>query len=265
MLGARRAARALGIAALLVVAEAVSARAQGVDLSPRAAARGAIPSVELGDAGASSAPPEGNGASRSTVERPPLFPGRRREEVPLERRSDGSYRYQGVGFDAVIERDGSAVMRDKFGKARFVLSPVQFANGLWGFTFLKARYDLFGLLDRVFHNDPFRSERRRFLIATRELRDQLATEAYARSAGALERALEMIWSAGGLSFAERRRRTVALWEEQAEDEVGRLGRALIVRFIRQRCPAESACAFSDQELRDINAKRESAPFHPYAL
>ncbi len=43
-----------------------------------------------------------------------------------------------------------------------------------------------------------------------------------------------------------------------------MGRTMIVRFVQQRCPAGSACAFSGQELRELNAKRDPKdPFLPY--
>ncbi len=55
-----------------------------------------------------------------------------------------------------------------------------------------------------------------------------------------------------------------MWDDCAEDEVGRRARAAIVAFVRETLPQGSPGAFAESELRALNRERLSrAPFRPY--
>ncbi|MDB4975978.1 MAG: hypothetical protein JWN48_4319 [Myxococcaceae bacterium] len=241
--------RFVGHAALLLVLAASSAAAQSVDAGVGADAA-ALPARRPGTTG---------GLSSADL------PG-------LVKRRDGSYAYQGNGFDAVIATDGTVRMKDSFFRARLALRPVRLhdevqpknnalGNGTWSFTFFELKYDLMGYLESKLGNDPYRSERRWFLERTRALREELTLQSIADST---QHALRTIWSQAGLHFDERRRRTFALWDESGEDEPGQLCRAQVVAFVREHCPRDSGLGFSDAELRTLNATRKSrAAFAPY--
>ena len=50
----------------------------------------------------------------------------------------------------------------------------------------------------------------------------------------------------------------------ADDEIGALGREQVELFVRERCPAESECGFSDDDRARFNKLRKSrVPFEPY--
>jgi hypothetical protein len=149
-----------------------------------------------------------------------------------------------------------------FARSRFGIMPRPTANGQWMVMFFESKYDIFGWLDRKFKNDPYRSERHRFFDGTLALREQLATRA---TAAQMQRALESLWSQAALDFAERKRRIFALWDETSEDEVGQIGRAQIVTFVRTHCPPDGPRGFSPALLEALNAKRRSrARFAPYS-
>ena len=162
----------------------------------------------------------------------------------------------------VIETDGSVRMRDVFARARFGLFPRPMGNGEWRVNFFETKFDLFGWLERKFKkSDPYRSERRAFFGGTLELREQLAITS---TRAHMEGALQALWSRPGLDFAERKRRTFALWDESSDDEVGQLGRAQVVEYIRKHCPADGPRGFSPELLQSLNATRRSRLlFAPY--
>lgn len=183
------------------------------------------------------------------------------EDVPLVKRRDGTYSYSGAGFDATIELNGSVRMRDRFARGRLGLFSRRGLSGEWIIDFFEVGYDLLGWMDKKFGNDPYHSERLRFLRATRDLREQLAIRAFREK---LRHTLQTIWSRTGLTFVERRRRTFEVWDMSAEDELGQIGRAMVIEFIRTRCPEESPVAYGSEELRELNATRRSrGMFAPY--
>jgi hypothetical protein len=184
-----------------------------------------------------------------------------REAPVLSRKATGGYRFTGNGFDATIDPDGTVRMRDRFVSSRIRLRARPINQTDWVLTFWETKFDLFGWLDRKMGNDPYRSERRWFLDGTRDLREQLATGAAVEN---VRVAMHAIWNRAGLDFAERKRRTFALWDESSEDDFGQVGRAQILKFVREQCPRDSALGFRDEELRTLNAGRRSRTlFAPY--
>jgi hypothetical protein len=190
----------------------------------------------------------------------------------LVKQADGSYRFRGNSFDAVINRDGSLKMKDRFGSARSVFKYTKMpedtsrklndnTNGTWSLSFLEAKYDIFGWLDKKHSKDPYTAERRWFLEHTAALREQLAGRALVERT---QHALLTIWSLAGIDFAERRRRTFALWDDSPEDSFGQRARDTVIKFVREHCPRDSGMGFPDTQLQTLNAKRRSkALFAPY--
>lgn len=180
----------------------------------------------------------------------------------LTRQSNGTYTYRGRGFDAVVDTNGTVHMRDVFARSRLTLKPMVALSGEWVVSFFESKYDIMGWLERKKGNDPYRSERRWFFERTHALREQLAFRAVADR---MARVLNGLWAQAGLDFAERKRRTFALWDEAGEDEFGALCRARVLEFVRARCPPGTTLGFSEEELRQLNGKRRSrALFAPYA-
>jgi hypothetical protein len=194
-----------------------------------------------------------------------LAPDRRQPELPeLTKRNDGSFAFRGNGFDATIERDGTVRMRDRFVRARFGFFRRQNAmTGEWSWSFFEIGFDIFAWLDKkIGKNDPFRSERHWFLAGTFDLRQELATKA---AQSRMREALHGIWKRMGLSLSERKRLTFTLWDDSSEDELGAIGRAQVIAFVREHCPQEGARGFSVEDLAALNAKRRRGPaFAPYA-
>ena len=141
---------------------------------------------------------------------------------------------------------------------------------------LAGGFDLTDALMRGAGQDPYSAKKLAFMDATREERAQIArrrqavdlTDAVANLRGTLER----IWRRGDLDAAARRRILFELWDECAErgtpDELAaaEAARQTIVGFIRRRLPRGSAGAYSEAELRALNARRESKRvFAPYAV
>lgn len=194
-----------------------------------------------------------------------LAPDRRQPELPdLIKHDNGTWTFQGNGFDATIERDGTVRMRDRFARAKFGFFPRKNPlNGEWSCSFFEIKYDIFAWLDKkIGKNDPYRSERHWFLAGTFDLRQELATKA---AQNKVREALNTIWNRASLSLAERKRLTFTLWDESAQDEQGEIGRAQVIAFVRERCPEDGGRGFSAEDLTALNAKRRSVRrFAPYA-
>jgi hypothetical protein len=196
-------------------------------------------------------------------------------DVPgLEHLRDGSYRYHGANFTALISAEGLVQFRDKyfgFSKRMRPLTPVS-GDGLRGAAGLvpptppavavQFKMDLYAWVEHKLGNDPYLSERRWFLERTRELREELASS---QGEDALMQALLHIWSDASLSVQQRKQNTFDLWDQTAQDERGEKVRAEISAFIRERCPEDSACAYGALELQRLNRHRSVLePFAPYA-
>jgi hypothetical protein len=159
--------------------------------------------------------------------------------------ADGTFTYAGTGFDAVIGADGSLSMEDRYGRVHL----------------LGAIFDLTALAEHWAGNDPYLSERRAFLEATRSFRDQLIQRSEQRN---LRRKLWALRLRSALTIQERKARTFAMWDQMSEDEKGLEGRSLLEAFVRQFYV--EGYAFSPAELQHLNAQRCSrARFAPYEV
>jgi hypothetical protein len=182
--------------------------------------------------------------------------------VKLVQKSDGSFVYTGRGFNARIDARGGLTLTDRFSRASFVVDPKPLDELNWVTYFFRISFDLYARLDKAFGNDPFRTERRDFLEATRDLRMALLERNAAR---ALERALHKIATSATKSPAEKRRLFFELWAECSDDPYGDRVRARIEQYIRERCPPGSVCEYTPQELERLNPPRAGArAFAPYA-
>jgi hypothetical protein len=196
-------------------------------------------------------------------------------DVILSPMRGARYTFHGVGFDAIIQRDGSIKYRDKGGphvagsQTRHTAADQAEAEHPPAQT-LGLGFDG-ALLSRLVGSDSHRSERRSFLERTRPLRELLheraRQRALARAAIHLGKNLALIenrLSAGDAAFAHAR--LFALWDECAEDEVGNVARWRIEAFAREHCREDSSSKFEAEELTALNRKRLSrGRFDPYRM
>ena len=179
----------------------------------------------------------------------------------LAARDDGGYDYIGQGFDAIITADGD-VEFDEHG-FEMVEDPLTGLPIPGLFVF-----DVTDLMMRAQDMDPYQHERQWFLESTTDVRDSLAAAAATRylreSLAALSRHLHAIWSDTATAAPERRRRIFALWNDCADDELGRRARGLVEGFIHERLPRGSADAYTAQEIARYEAQRVGpVAFDPY--
>jgi len=171
----------------------------------------------------------------------------------LHRRTDGTYRYESSQFDAVIGSDGSVTFSD-----RSIDMP---APGVLTF-------DINDAIMRSRGQDPYQHERQWFLDSTEPSRDRLAQAAMHREADRalrdLPARLARIWADDRATARDRRLRLFDVWDDCADDDIGRRAREIVERFVRTELPRGSADAFTGAELAALNARRASpVPFAPY--
>jgi hypothetical protein len=173
----------------------------------------------------------------------------------LRRQPDGSHRYDGARFAALVRPDGSVEFLDRPGVA---------TNGFSASGTFDATEALMGAAGQ----DPLRVEREWFMEHTEPLRDRLEREYRARE---LENALRTlrgrllrVWATESRSPAARRRRLFRIWDEASDDDAGQTARRIVLDFIREVLPPGSEHAYTPQELQRLNATRETPePFAPY--
>jgi hypothetical protein len=185
----------------------------------------------------------------------------RRGPPRLRPRRDGSYAFHGHVFDAVILPDGRVQFSDRGGVE--MDAPHLGANGLLP----QGTFDISDSIERARGQDPYRHERQWFMTETEELRERLSAEAdaqlHSRGIARLNGHLRQIWRGRGTE-RDRRAQIFSLWDDCAEDDVGRRARAAIVTFVRQTLPADSEAAFTRRELDTLNRQRTSREtFAPY--
>ena len=181
----------------------------------------------------------------------------------------GSMTSVGEPFTANIASDGTIRFRDhdnvKAKVVRWGGIPMPMIAG--GFDATDAAMAAFG---EVLY--PFR--KLKAMDQTRDYRASMALRARGKSLkSALRRFrldLKKIWGDSELQVEERRAIIFALWDECAEEgpeEVVKTAasiRASVVRFVTRELPAESAHAFTSEELKTLNAQRQSTKlFAPY--
>jgi hypothetical protein len=179
----------------------------------------------------------------------------------LRPRRDGSYAFHGHVFDAVIAPDGSVRFSDRGGVE--MDTPNLGANGL----IPQGTFDISDSIESARGQDPHRHERQWFMSQTRELRERLAAQAdaqlHSRGMARLNGQLRNIWRGRGTP-RQRRGQIFAMWDDMAEDDIGRRARAAILTFVRRNLPAGSDAAYTAGELATLNRQRTSREtFAPY--
>lgn len=170
----------------------------------------------------------------------------------LRRDTNGEHHYEGIGFTALIRKDGSFVLTDR-GAAS--VAPIPIAG----------TFDL----DRMMDPNIYSAEKRRFLEETEALRAQLAEQERERVLAhgrlRLRGKLEGILADAALSPVQKRAAIFDLWDDCAEDATGSEGQRLVEAFVRERMPRGSSLAYGEEELAQLNVRRVNArPFDPYA-
>jgi hypothetical protein len=198
----------------------------------------------------------------------------------LRRTSDGGYRWEGTGFAARIEPDGSVSFSDlpglRFGGLGPEADPTAYADfrpapGALppGSTVdVRFRFDITEALERRHGNDPYYADRAWFLEQTENVRDRLARrhaeEQHRRQLLRLRGRLDALMQDESRPLSSRHREVFATWDDFDEDEVGRRARDALIAFVRERWPEGSANAFTAAELEALNAGRTSEErFAPY--
>lgn len=238
-------------------ATALSARAaalslfehSGVEVPPSSLAerRGAQLSAEL-YAAANAAP----------------FP--RRGAPKLRHDADGTCHFDGSTIDATIAADGTVKFADKSPRVA-VSGPLEppghpaTPEQALAPRRLELNFKLSGGTE---------AERSWFLRETQDLRRELADAAHdgelRRTQHALLVRLDHIWCDSTKSAAQRRRMLFERWDDTSPDETGGLGREVVIDFIQRNLPAQSALAYSNDELAALNRLRQQrARFEPYAI
>lgn len=177
------------------------------------------------------------------------------ELIPVK---GGGFRAETRNFIAHIAKDGTLRFENRF--------PIGFQKGG---TF---SFDLTDLITRGKNQDPYYSEKRRFVDFSEEKRAELrrkwAQESSEKGLATLEDQLSTIWQSSK-SAALRRREIYDKWADcsdgsAGEDGMGRKGRRAIEAFIRTHLPQGSSDAYTSDELSHIAGERGSLPpFDPY--
>ena len=168
-------------------------------------------------------------------------------EYPLVRRPDGAYHYEGVGFEGIVEPDGSIRFSDRPGIAYDAMTGT-------------GTLDLTDLVMGSLGQDPYASERLGFLDAAESLCERLADEARAaaglRSLRHLAGRVASIWQDETRTAAARRAALFELWDQQADGAEGAPARDVVMAFIREELSLGPEMAFGAGELARLNAMRE---------
>ncbi|HEY8432474.1 MAG TPA: hypothetical protein VIL20_29090, partial [Sandaracinaceae bacterium] len=181
-----------------------------------------------------------------------------REPFRLQRRSDGSHVWVGPRLTGIVLPDGRVRFEDRPGVSLDLTNPAG-----------QGTFDLTDAMMGAAGQDPLRAEREYFMRQTEELRARLEAEHRRRQMSEALRVipgrLTRIWQTTSRTPEERRRRIFQLWDECDEsDPSGREARAAMIRWIRLNLPRGSGNEYTEDELRRLNARRESREeFAPY--
>lgn len=240
---------------LAAMTNPLAAARSGFDFGPGPSQRGAPAGLGAPDRGPSERDIEaslGSGLRAEAMTKRHLT----REPFRLQRRADGSHVWNGPRLMGIINPDGTVRFQDRPG-----FNP-DLATG-------SATFDITEAIMGASGQDPLRAEREYFMRETEELRAQLEAQhrrqetssGLARIPGRLTR----VWQTENRTPGSRRWRIFQLWDECDEDDAsGREARAAMIRWIRLNLPAGGEHAYTEDEIRRFNARRESREeFAPY--
>lgn len=141
-----------------------------------------------------------------------------------------------------------------------------------GGSILGGSADITAYLHRKYIGDPYASRKLKLLDDTRDERvargTTFRTQQLLRSAELMGRTLEQLW-AREADPVKRRAALFELWDDCDEGpgergQAGKRARAMITGWIGARLPRGSAEAYTDEEIRFLDARRSSnQPFAPY--
>jgi hypothetical protein len=174
----------------------------------------------------------------------------------LKRSADGSYRYAGHVFTAVIRADGSVSITDR--PAAVQLGPLAIGG----------HFDLTDAIEKAMGKEIYSSEKRWFLDETAELRRSLSDADHARKLARgslrLRGQLEGILDDSALPAARKRELIFELWDGCAPDDVGAQAQRIVEQFVREHLPPGTPLAYTPAELAELNRRRLSERvFEPY--
>jgi hypothetical protein len=172
---------------------------------------------------------EGEGPRATEAETPNYFEGvrdkhylSRREPPNLQRHRDGTYRYRGQAFKAIVEKDGSVVFDDGYRQGTTL------------------RFDITDVMMRRRGEDPYRVEKNWFLKGTAEFRQELFERWRAKQAilalRKLRRRLLNIFENGTLSDQQKSAGVIAMFQDTPDDQAGAAARGAIEEFVADRMP-----------------------------
>ena len=145
-----------------------------------------------------------------------------REPPKLRRHKDGTHRYKGHAFKAIVEKDGSVTFEQGYGQGTTI------------------RFDLADAMMRRRGEDPYRVEKNWFLEATEELREGLFERWRAKQTLlALEKLrarLLRISENEALTGDEKGDRVIALYRDTSDGQTGASARSAIADFVEDRMP-----------------------------
>lgn len=215
----------LGFAPVEVLAPPSEQSPKSPLLDPTNAARAFVISQEPLPAG-----PIGTGEPGAAPDPPDYFQGvgrkrylSTREPPSLSGHGDGTYRYKGTGFKAVVEQDGSVTFDDGYRQSATVA------------------FDITDHMMRKRGEDPYRVEKNWFLEGTEALRDELFERWRAKQTRIalqkLQSRLARISEDEALTLEQKEQRVIAMYRDTAADDAGLAARRAIVDFVAKQMPA----------------------------
>ena len=172
---------------------------------------------------------EGEPSPKTEAEAPNYFEGvgdkqylSRREPPSLQRHRDGTYRYRGQAFKAIVEKDGSVVFDDGYRQGTTL------------------SFDMTDVIMRRRGEDPYRVEKNWFLEGTAEFREELFERWRAKQTllalRKLRRRLLHISENATLSDQQKSASVIAMFQDTSDDEAGAAARGAIAEFVDDKMP-----------------------------
>jgi hypothetical protein len=204
-----------------------SEAAPGPKLDPASAARAFVLFQQASPSEASKV--EGEGPRKTEAEAPNYFEGvgdkqylSRREPPSLQHHQDGTYRYRGQAFKAIVEKDGSVVFDDGYRQGTTL------------------SFDMTDVIMRRRGEDPYRVEKNWFLEGTAEFREELFERWRAKQTllalRKLRRRLLHISENATLSDQQKSASVIAMFQDTSDDEAGAAARGAIAEFVDDKMP-----------------------------
>ncbi len=146
-----------------------------------------------------------------------------REPPILQAHNDGTYRYRGTAFKAIVEKDGSVTFDDGYRQSSTI------------------SFDMTDLMMRRRGEDPYRVEKNWFLEGTAKFRDELFERWRAKQTLLALRKLRgrliRMSEDRTLSDEKKEARVLAMFHDTEDDHAGAAARRTIAEFVADEMPA----------------------------